>query len=245
MAAAKHSTLYQNAAYKVPEEIAELHRSQLKDLGSAGTWGTGAQRLAVASEARQASIDAAVLEAPANGLPEPEVTLPDTVKTFIQKLAVNPKDVDQTVCDAARRNGLSDEEYVEIVGIVSRVVSIDLFARGVGAAMHPLPTARDGSPTRVRPASAVREHAIVPTVPNSPDGGADAEELYRGIRQPYIMRALSLVPGELRAHLELEEAQYMPMSKVMVPDYRHHEGVARSQAEVVAGRVSAINECFF
>lgn len=237
--------IYADAAYDVRQDLVEIHAKQLDDLGSPGTWGTGAQRLAVARAARQAGIEAGVMEAPDNHQPAPANALPETVQTFIRHLAVAPKDVDETVCDAARGEGLSDEEYVEIVGLVSRMVNIDIFARAVGAQLPPLPAPRPGQPTRERPASAIREHAIVPTVPNAPEGGDDAQQLYGGKWQPYIMRALSLVPGELRDHLELEEVQYMPMSKVMVPDHQHHVGVTRAQAEVVAGRVSAINECFF
>lgn len=237
--------IYTDAAYDVRQDLAEIHARQLDDLGSAGTWGTGAQRLAVASVARQAGIEAGLLEAPDDHQLAPVDALPDAVRTFIRQLAIAPKDVDETFCDAARSDGLSDEEYVEIVGIVSRMVNIDIFARAVGAKLSPLPAARPGQPSRERPASAIYEHAIVPTVPNAPQGGDDAQELYGGKWQPYIMRALSLVPGELRDHLELEEVQYMPMSKVMVPDHQHHVGVTRAQAEVVAGRVSAINECFF
>lgn len=241
----KTAPIYKDAAFDVPEDLAKIHALQLEKLGGPGTWGTGAQRIAVASEARQAGVEAGVMEAPTHGLPAPGASLPETVSAFIRNLAVSPKDVDQATCEAARKDGLSDEEYVEIVGIVSRVVNIDIFARGIGASLLPLPAARDGKPTRLRPESAVFEHAIVPTVPNPPEGGRDAQELYGGKWQPYIMRALSLVPSELRDHLELEEAQYMPMSKVLVPDYQHHIGVTRAQAEVVAGRVSAINECFF
>lgn len=245
MATNEHAPFYSSSRFDVREDLAQIHEAQLGDLGSPGTWGTGAQRLAVAIETRQAGIEAGVMEAPPEGLPSPDVALPETVRTFIRTLAVTPKDVDEATCDAARSGGLTDEEYVEIVGIVSRMVNFDTFARGIGAALQPLPPARDGQPSRERPQSAVLEHAIVPTVPNPPAGGRDAEVLYGGQWRPYIMRALSLVPGELLDHLELEEAQYMPMDKVMVPDHQEHEGVTRAQAEVVAGRVSAINECFF
>ena len=241
----RNTSIYTDAPYEVRQDLVEIHAAQLENLALPGTWGTGAQRLAVAGTARHAGIDAGILEASDQHQAMPDVALPDTVKTFIRQLAVTPKDVDEAACDDARSDGLSDEEYVEIVGIVSRMVNIDIFARGIGAQLPPLPSPRAGQPTRIRPASAVHEHAIVPTVPNAPEGGDDAQELYGGKWQPYIMRALSLVPGELRDHLELEEVQYMPMSKVMVPDHQHHVGVTRAQAEVVAGRVSAINECFF
>ncbi len=57
--------------------------------------------------------------------------------------------------------------------------------------------------------------------------------------------SLSLVPAELRMHLELEEVQYLPLDRILEYDYQHHEGLSRSQVEIVAGRVSALNDCFF
>ena len=170
---------------------------------------------------------------------------PDGVRRAIHTLAVAPKDFDETRYDDARRAGLSDEEFVEMVGIVSRVVDLDVFARGVGVALRPLPEPRPGQPSRQRPAEARKEHAFVPTLPNPPEGGAFADELYGGQPKPYIVRALSLVPDELRRHLELEEVQYLPLKNILDPKFRQHEGLDRAQVEVVAGRVSAINECFF
>ena len=48
-----------------------------------------------------------------------------------------------------------------------------------------------------------------------------------------------------RMHLEQEEAQYLPMKHILEPQYQHHDGLTRSQAEIVAGRISALNECFY
>jgi hypothetical protein len=65
------------------------------------------------------------------------------------------------------------------------------------------------------------------------------------IPMPYIVRAMSLVPDELRAHLELEIAHYTRLDKLFDYQYQHHEGLTRPQTEVVAGRVSALNDCFY
>ena len=70
-------------------------------------------------------------------------------------------------------------------------------------------------------------------MPDPPDGGADAEELYGGQPKPYIMRALSLVPDEFRAHIGLEQIQYTRLDRIMDYAYQHHEGLTRPQAEVV------------
>ena len=122
---------------------------------------------------------------------------------------------------------------------------MDIFARGIGVPLRPLPGPRDGAPSRVRPSAAKKEMAWVPTVPNLPEGGEEAEKLYGKNYHPYIFRSLSLVPDEMNWHIELENIHYLPMDRILVKDYQHHEDFSRAQTETVAGRVSAINECFY
>jgi hypothetical protein len=238
-------TLYADSAYPVRDDLAAAHTAELQRLSAPGTWGTGAQRLAVANEARQAGIEAGLLEAPADGGADADVDLPELVRRVVQKLAVSPKDFVQTDYEEARDGGLSDAEYVELVGVVSRANDIDVFARGIGVPLRPFAPAQPGSPSRDLPDNAVLELAWVPTVPNLPDGGAVAEALYGDKPKPYIMRSMSLVPDEYRAHVEMEQAQYMPLATVLKYDHQHHDGLTRPQVEVVAGRVSALNECFY
>ena len=237
-------SLYSDSHYPVRDDLAAIYARQLDQLAEPGSWGTGAQRLAIAAETRRAGYDAGRLEPPA-GAERVDIVLPEIAQTTVRRLALDPKDVDEACYEEAREGGLSDGEYVEIVGLVSRVTNLDIFARGIGVDLRPLPAARPGAPSRERPAAAVKELAWVPTVPNPPAGGEAADELYGGKPKPYIVRALSLVPDELRRHLELEEVQYLPLQHIFVTDYRHHEGFSRAQVEVVAGRVSALNECFF
>lgn len=236
---------YADSAYPVRADLDAVHGSQLEKLGAPGTWGTGAQRLAIAAAARKAGYEAGVLEEPADGGASPDLVLPEFVRRIVERLAVSPKDVDQAFYDQALADGLSDAEYVEIVGVVSRITDMDVFARGIGVALRPLPAAQPGEPSRERPAEAVPELAWAPTIPNGPEGGDLGAALYGGKPKPYILRALSLVPDELRAHIELEGLQYTQLSRIFEFDYQHHEGLTRPQVEVVAGRVSAINECFF
>jgi hypothetical protein len=201
--------------------------------------------LAVLNEARKAGYEAGVLEEPAEAGDDHGIEISEPVRQVIKRLAVSPKDIEQDFYDQALKDGLSDAEYVEIVGLVSRITDFDVFARGIGVPLRPLPASGPGEPSRDRPAEAVLELAWAPTVPNPPEGGAFADELYDGQQKSYIVRALSLVPDEFRANLELEVIQYLPQGKIRVADYQHHEGLTRSQVEVVAGRVSALNECFF
>lgn len=236
---------YDDSAYPVRADLADVHASQLNGLGAPGTWGSGAQRLAVVVEARKAGYKAGVLEPPADGEEGTDAALPEAVRRVIRRLAVSPKDVDQAFYAQALEDGIGDAEYVEIVGLVARITDIDVFARGIGVPLRPLPAPEPGDPSRLRPAEAVPELAWVPTVPNGPEGGETAKTLYGPHPKSYIVRGLSLVPDELNAHVALEEVQYLPLQRIREWDYQHHEGLTRPQVEVVAGRISALNECFF
>lgn len=238
-------SFYDDSIYPVRDDLAAVHASQLKGWGAPGTWGSGAQRLAIAAEARKACIDEGLLEV-ADGFDSSEdLEIPGFVRDIVARLAVSPKDVDQNFYHTALEKGISDAEYVEIVGLVARITNIDIFARGIGVPLRPLPAAEPGRPSQGRPGVAVMELAWVPTIANPPDGGALAHSLYDGHPMPYIVRALSLVPAELRMHVALEQVQYLPLKHILQYDYQHHEGLSRAQAEIVAGRVSALNECFF
>jgi hypothetical protein len=105
--------------------------------------------------------------------------------------------------------------------------------------------AEPGRPSRKRPQAAVIEQAWVPTIPNPPAGGAEAAEMYRGEQLPYIIRSLSLVPEEYHVHREMESVQYLPLGRVFDYEFEPHAGLSRPQMEIVAGRISARNECFY
>jgi len=235
---------YADSTYPVREDLAAIHTHQFEQLGSPGTWGTAEQRVTIVNEAREAGYKAGILEKPDNPGALPEIELSRVVRRVVHRLAVSPKDLDQDFYDTAIEEGLSDVEYVEIVGLIARFTCFDVFARGIGVPLRPLPAPQPGQPTRDRPATAVLEKAWVPTIPAGPDGGDFGLALF-GPWQPYIMRGLSLVPDEYRAHQDLEEVQYLPSAHFMEFDYQHHEGLSRPQAEIVASRVSVLNECFY
>ena len=237
-------SLYADATYPVRKDVEAIHMRQFKQLGSPGTWGTGEQRLAIINEARQAGYKAGVLEKPDKPGATPDVEISAVARRVVNRLAITPEDMDQAFYNQAIEDGLSDSEYVEIVGLVARFTCFDIFARGVGIPLRPLPSPQPGSPSLKRPSTAVLEKSWVPTIPNFPEGGEIAKALF-GPWQPYIMRGLSLVPDEFSAHYDLEEIQYMPSAHFLEFDYQHHDGLTRPQVEIVAARVSALNECFY
>jgi hypothetical protein len=237
--------IYSDSAYPVRSDLEAIHAKQINALGGPGTWGSGPQRLAIVQEARAARCEAGVQESATPPQVE-ESDLPEAARRVARQLAVRPQDFDRATYQQALDDGLTDASYTEIVGLVSRITDFDVLARGLGIDMVPLPAAEAGSPSRVRPKEAVQENAWVPTIPNGAAGGDLGKELYgEGHPQPYIIRSLSLVPSELRQHFELEEVQYLPLERFFDFGYAHHENFSRSQVEVIAGRVSAINECFY
>ena len=237
-------SFYADSKYPVREDVAELHAEQFNRLGAPGTWGTAAQRIAIVNEARKAGYEAGVVEKPDNAGAEPDVPLPEVVKRVVHRMALAPKDMNQNFYNDAISDGLADVEYVEILGLLARFTCFDVFARGIGVPLRPMPEPQSGEPSQERPAEAVQEKAWVPTIPAGPDGGEFGLALF-GPWQPYIMRGISLVPDEYRQHHALEEVQYMPSKNFMEFDYQHHEGLSRPQAEIVASRVSVLNECFY
>lgn len=237
--------LYSDSHYPVSERIVDVHIRQLHTIVAPGTWYSGHQRRAVAIEARKAGYAAGLLEPPRDGVEDANYPLSKTAVHVCRTIAASIHDLNKDFFDAAVAGGLSEPEFVEIVGIVSRIVDLDVFARGIGVVPRPLPAPEEGEPSRIRPATAIAEHAFVATIPNGPDGGEIGQALYHGQPMPYIVRALSLVPDELTAHVELEVAHYTQLDKLFDYDYQHHEGLSRPQAELVAGRVSALNDCFY
>jgi hypothetical protein len=235
---------YDESKYRIRDDVATIHERQFAQLAAPGGWFDGAARLALAAEIRNARIEAGVQEGPALPIAE-ESRLPPVARRVARQLAVDPATIERADCEQALAEGLSDTQYVEIVGIVSRLTNMDVVSRGVDIPMAPLPSALAGEPTGERPTAAKAEGAWVATVPAGKAGGADAAILYGDAMMPFIVRAMSLVPAELHDHLELEQAQYLPLHRFGEFDYQHHEGLTRPQVEVVAGRVSALNDCFY
>jgi len=57
---------------------------------------------------------------------------------------------------------------------------------------------------------------------------------------------MSLVPDAVRWLKELSAAQYLSMDGAEMFDFVNGKGpLSRAQTELIAGRVSAVNECFY
>jgi len=131
-----------------------------------------------------------------------------------------------------------------VVGIVAMLAGVDFFARSLGIEQFPLPAPASGEPSRRRPVSARASGAWVPMIAPEDAAGPDAD-VYGGDGAfvPNIVRALSLVPDEVRMLRRLSNAHYLPIASI--PDPTARRALDRSQIELVAARVSALNQCFY
>lgn len=241
---------YKAALVPVRDDFAAAHSRFWKRLASPGAWWTGAERVAIAAEVRHARHCAlcqarkeALTPAAVEGQHDHLGMLPATVDV-IHRIVTDPGRLSRQWFEATIAAGLSAEQYVELLGTLVALVSIDSFCRGIGVPLHPLPEPQPGAPAYYRPPGAVQEEAAwVPMIPVERATGAEAD-LYGGRAVGNVIRAMSLVPDEVRTLCDLSVAHYLPMEQVRDPSAAGGT-LNRMQMELIAGRVSALRQCFY
>ena len=245
-----HDISYSAALVPVRDDFASAHARFWMRLASPGAWWTGPARVAIAAEVRHAR-HCSLCQARKEALTPTAVTgqhahlgaLPDMAVDAIHRIVTDPGRLSrkwfQEIIDA----GLSAEPYVELLGTLVGMVSIDSFCRGIGVPLHPLPAPQPGAPSQYRPPGAVQEEAWVPMIPVEGATGAEAD-LYGGRAVGNVIRAMSLVPDEVRTLCDLSAAHYLPMGQTRDPSAAAG-ALNRMQMELIAGRVSALRQCFY
>ena len=241
--------LYADSDLPIRAALVQAHTDTLHSFAAPGHWYSGAERRALVTAARQARVEAGLQEVDASSAgASVSSALPASVQKIARQVAVSTNDLERSFFEQALAAGISDAQYVEIVGVVSRVVNVDVFARGIGVPLRPLPAATDGAPSQHRPRTARDEGAWVPTIPGGARGEDEAKQVYGSAdpqAAPFIYRALSLVPGEAVGLMQLGAAQYLEISNFMDLEFTFEPTLTRPQYELLAARVSALNECFY
>jgi hypothetical protein len=248
-------TPYADSELPVRDDLRAAHRALLERCARSGTWWTGAERRAIASEARAARDCALCTERKAalspfavDGDHSGPGDLAAEVVDVIHRIVTDPGRLARSWYERVIHDGALDpERYVELVSVTVQLNALDLFACAIGAAAPGLPAAEPGEPTRARPASARVLDAWVPQIPAGEAGGDDWKALYGEREQvAQIGRALSLVPAEVEALNAISGSHYMVLDHVTDPAYAEPgRALDRLQMELVASRVSALNECFY
>src|SRR6185436_15125632 len=117
-------------------------------------------------------------------------------------------------------------------------------------ALHPLPAPAPGTAHRRRPKTAKqRGEAWLPLIhPKDLEGDLDTNEERVLAKQwggnlANIRRAMSLVPEEAFEWFQLVETQYLP-GRWMRDFANEYRAITHAQIELIAGRVSVLNQCF-
>ena len=242
---------YDRAPYPIRTDIAPAYRAYWETLARPGSWWSGTERVAIAAESRKAPA-CRLCDARKRALSPGAVTgehdrgegLPDTAVDAIHRIVTDQARITRKYVEDNAAAGLSKEAYVELVGIVVAVFSIDEFHRALGLDLEKLPTPEAGEISHYRPAMLSEDMGFVPTVPRDGDVGNEADLWPHG-RTANVVRALTLVPDALRDWRAIAAAQYLPLQEMGNLGQHEARSINRMQMELIAGRVSAVNECFY
>lgn len=214
--------------HDVPDRIAEAHRAAWARIASPGSWWTGTQRVEVARLAREARLQRNDPPWLREDIPVSTELLPERAADLVRRIAADVHSIDQSWATACV-DDLGDAAYVEICAVTVCLTAIDAFAEALGVPLEALPQALPGEPDRMRPDGVADVGAFVAMM--DPFGG------------PNVGRALSLAPADNAAFFGLVGSMYAlgDFQEVVWSD----RPMSRPQVELVAARVSAINECFY
>jgi len=225
-------------------------------IGMPGTWWTGEERIAIATETRQAVHCAlcrarreAASAAMVSGRHDNAVVLPPAAIEAIHRIRTDSGRLGVGWYQSLLAAGLSNERYVELLSVVAIVVATDTFRRAAGLPPLSLPAAKLGEPSRRRPYGARPGLAWMPTLAPE-DRTTDDPDLYRENPGPRergggnVHRALSLVPESMIHWWDMFETMYLPAPAMR--DFAHEcRAISHAQIEMLAARTAALNQCVY
>ena len=228
----------------IRSDLVEAHDRAWAAIAAPGTWLTGERRVAVAAEIRRARdcplcarIKAALSPYSVEGKHE------SAEAELIHRVVNDPGRLSEKCAQSVLARGLSEGEFVEIVGLIAMVMMMDTCMQGLGLPERELPVPKSGAPTRYRPAGAKKKAAWLPIV--EPEDATEADgPMYPNPKAGYIYRGLSLVPQSLRDYWALANCHYMPGQYVYQFD-KSIRAISRPQTEIMAARVSALHQCVY
>jgi hypothetical protein len=231
-------------------DLAKALEAAWQTLAAPGTWWSGAQRIAIAAEARHAggcmlcrrrreALSPYSIEGRHDSLAE----LPPEAVEAIHRLATDAGRITERWVRHLADGPLGEEHYVEIVSVVAIVTALDTFEHALGRPLRPLPKSRGGQPSRHRPAGARRGLAWVSTLAPRDVGTGDPNPFpVHGDKNIHL--ALSLVPQEVFNFFDLDVELYLRDQEIR--DFsREYRAISHRQIELIAARASAINKCFY
>jgi hypothetical protein len=215
--------------------IAALHAQVLAELASPGDWWDAPSRRTAMEEARAART-CSVCDARRAALsPEAVIerhgshdTLSDAAVEVIHRVVNDPGRLTRRWADVQIAS-LGDAVYAELVAVTAIIVAIDMYERSIGAPPPELHEPVDGGPAGERPEGLADVGAWIPMT---------EQKLLAN-----VSRALSLVPCTNRTWRTLVNESYSRGPQML--ELTWERALSRPQIELIAARVSQLNECFY
>ena len=225
--------------YPVRPELKRKHLEAWRMIASPGPFLDARERVQIVHEARAAlscdlcrrRLDALSPNAVA-GVHDAVSDLHPALVDMIHRVRTDPARMTKSVFEGVLAAGIPAERYIEAVSVVCTSVIVDTFHNALGLPVPDTLPPEPGPPTGQEPPRVVDADAWVPLTDVAVEDG-----VFGLPRSPNIARAMGLVPGAValfflafRAHYALRD---VPLD------------ISQAQAEFIASRVSAINECFY
>ena len=208
-------------------------------IGSPGPFWSAQERVNIVQE-RRASLDCEFCNERLQALSPYSVTgvhtsvtsLAPSVVEVVHRIGSDPARLTKAMFDEFVDAGHSAERYVEIVGVIAASVIVDTMHYGLGLLPPDIDVYADRAATGQESPFVVDDGAWVPL------SGADRRLNEVGIpRTANIRRAMGSVPNAVQTFYTAFAPHYTLQNLPL--------DLSQSQAEFMAARVSALNQCFY
>ena len=230
--------MYEESKFAVGGELSEAHEQGWRDLLSPGAFWSGDNRAAMIEETRAAmscelcSEQRHLISTSPTTPHSTSTDLPLSIVHVIHKIRNDPGRMTRRYLDECLNAGFSVEQYVELVSVVATSVIIDTFHKALLLSIPNIELVGVGDPVGQEPPNVVRDEAWVPVA------RADPELNELGIpKSANIVRSMGAVPSAVLLFFSVFRSHYM-IADLPVD-------LQRPQAELVASRVSILNQCFY
>ena len=229
---------FEDNRFPVPvrEDLTTALRRSWADIGRPGAWWSGPERVAIAALARAERMKRNEPPWRRDHSQPLAAPLPEKAVEAARKIGADPTHLDRDWAEAAIAE-LGDAPYVELASVVVTTVAADAFCEAMGCEamgiLHePLPEPEAGEPTRERP-------------DGMGDIGAWVPVQVVDWNRANVARALSLAPEGVRTFFRMVAAMYSGTGTDFNEMVWDHRPLGRPQVELLAARVSALNQCFY
>lgn len=243
---------FPSAEHAIRADLPDAFRSAWRHIATPGPGWSGQERVAIAEAVRHAlecslcrERKTALSPHAVDGEHAATELLPAGAVDAVHRIATDAARLTKTWYEGLLADGLTDVQYAEIIGIVSTLASIDAFCFAMGIPLEPLPAPLPGPATGYRPERLKPGGGWLAVLMEN-DLPPNEKDVYGGLRQgANVLRAMSLAPDEVRNLNCVGDAMYL--SAAQVQNFRTNGGraISRAHIELLASRVSAINQCFY